>query len=136
MKNSRFRSHQISCTLVRYLSANFQLKRSSGEWGVAIWRSFFQNPGQNTIFVQFLGHFSLRRPTFKCLYNLNRRELGDKWALFETRNDSFTTYVKMEEKGEMRFYPPNPLIRDNDSAAHDLKRIAVKASLDYFYRSR
>ena len=40
---------------------------------------------------------------------MNRRELGDKLALFETRKDSSTTYKEMKEKGEMRFYPPTPL---------------------------
>ena len=40
MKNSKFRSHQIFCTLEKYLCANFQLKQSNGEWGVAIWRFF------------------------------------------------------------------------------------------------
>ena len=35
------RSQQIFCILEKYLCANFQLKRSNNEWGVAILSVFF-----------------------------------------------------------------------------------------------
>ena len=66
---------------------------------------FFLNP-QSTLYSCLN---LLRRQSFKCPQNLNGRELGDKWTLFETRKDSSTSYVKMKEKEEMRFYPPTPL---------------------------
>ena len=46
------RSHQIFCILEKYLCANFQLKRSNSEWGVAILRVFCWNYGQNTVFLR------------------------------------------------------------------------------------
>jgi len=36
MKNSKIRSGQVFWTIERYLCANFQVKRSNGEGGVAI----------------------------------------------------------------------------------------------------
>ena len=67
MKNSKIRSGQVFWTIERYLCANFQVKRSNGEGGVAIWRSFFSKSwSKHCIFSRFLVHFLLRRPTFKC----------------------------------------------------------------------
>ena len=53
-KNSNIRSRKVFWTIERYLCANFQVNWSSGQWGVAFWRSFFQFSGQNTIFSPFL----------------------------------------------------------------------------------
>ena len=68
MKNSKIRSRQLFCTYERYLCANFQVKRSNGQGGVAFWRSFFSKSwSKHCIFVRFLVHFWLQRTTFKCL---------------------------------------------------------------------
>ena len=52
--NSKIRSHQFFCILLRYLNANFQLLRSNNEWGVAFLRFFLLKLwSKHCIFGQF-----------------------------------------------------------------------------------
>ena len=53
MKNKKLKILLCSSfwTIERYLCANFQVKWSSGEWGVLFWRSFFQFSVQDTVFL-------------------------------------------------------------------------------------
>ena len=88
--------------LKEVLCANFQVKLTSDEWGVAFYRLFFQIPGQSTIIVKFCAIFCFDgRPS-----NDETVAIQSQWALFETRKDRSITYANMNEKEEVRFYPP------------------------------
>ena len=103
MNNLKICLGQVFWTIERYLSANFQVKWSSSEWGVAFWMSFLQFLGQNLVFLSnFLSIFcSTSRPS-----NLNKIWTVQSVSTFWHRS----IYVKMNGKEEIRSYPPIPLI--------------------------
>ena len=63
---------------------------------------FFKILVKTLYFYPIFGPFLLWQATFKCTYKLNQWEVGDKWALFETRKDMSTTYGKWRKKKDER----------------------------------
>ena len=117
MKNSKIFSDSFSCTPKTYLHTIFE--KCGQKWkSVRVSRSFSSKSlSKPCILPAFNSILALTANLYMSIKSEPAQELGDKWALSEMRKDRSIRYVKIKEKGEMRFFELIPT-RSNFCLTH------------------